>query len=176
MAEYITDDIFGVAVRMMEEIQVDEEEQAKKYILSLAERIARLRKKYDLEKESINSNSQSGSSVSFVLSDDSAREVEPDCIYISSFLEIDHAGVVYSVPKLSKTNATEQWKAVLSHHSNRLQSMISNFAKCSYYTDELNTIIERMNQWNTINMPNIKSKRTLELSQRTMRRRIQFQS
>lgn len=95
------DDIFGVGIPPVEEIPIDEEEESKRYMLSMYERLNRLREKHSLEEEVISSSSTSGKSTSIIFSDDSAEELEPDVLQIETFLTVNEKGT-YDVPILNR--------------------------------------------------------------------------
>lgn len=155
MAEYITDDIFGVEVRMMEEIHIDQTEETKQYILSLSERISRMRDQSEVEGEAIASSSRSNAYVSCVLSDDSARYYEADCIKVEDFISIDQNGKRTVISNFRKSKQMEQWRETLAHHTNRLRDTILNLEHCSNHVHDVREIVKRLIKWNEIQMPDV---------------------
>lgn len=114
------DDIFGVGI--LEEIPIDEEEEAKKYMLTMYERLNRLRDKHELEEEVIRSSESSGTSSSIVFSDDSVNEEESDVMHIHAFLTVNR-NVHYEVVPVLKAVSMRQWNTVV-HHERRIKDVM----------------------------------------------------
>jgi hypothetical protein len=117
------DDFFSFGIPEIEEIHVDEDEEAKAYALSIYERINKLRNA-KAEEEAIASSQNSGSSISVVFSDDSAEDKDPDYIDIKDFLEVKVDGSVRVVPTFKTADKMREWEEVLHHHERRALDMI----------------------------------------------------
>lgn len=83
------EDVFGAGILPVEEIQIDEEEEAKQYALSLYERVTRLYEKKEIEQEACRSTAEAGQSKSLILGDDSATELEQELINVDTFIKVD---------------------------------------------------------------------------------------
>jgi len=128
------EDIFGVGIPPVEEIPIDEEQEAKQYMISMYEKLNRLREKHQLEEESISSSSTSGQSTSVVFSDDSAEEKEPDALQIEKFLTVDSKGTYVPVPLLKK-DGIKRWSNVVDHHERRIKEVIIKLDKLNDHRD-----------------------------------------
>lgn len=128
------EDIFGVGIPPIEEIPIDEEQEAKQYMISMYERLNRLREKHELEEESISSSGTSGQSTSVVFSDDSAEEKEPDALQIERFLTVDSNGTYVTVPLLKK-DGLKRWNNVVEHHERRIKDVIVKLDKLNNHRD-----------------------------------------
>lgn len=128
------EDIFGVGIPPIEEIPIDEEQEAKRYMISMYERLNRLREKHELEEESISSSGTSGQSTSVVFSDDSAEEKEPDALQIERFLTVDSNGTYIPVPLLKK-DGLKRWNDVVEHHERRIKDVIVKLDKLNNHRD-----------------------------------------
>nr|WPV71143.1 MAG: hypothetical protein [Ips partiti-like virus 1] len=133
------DDIFGVGIPPIEEIPIDEEQEAKQYMISMYERLNRLREKHALEEESISSSSASGHSTSVVFSEDSAEEKEPDAMQIEKFLAADDDGIFIPVPILKK-DGLKRWSNVVEHHERRVKEVISKLDKLNNHRELIHKI------------------------------------
>lgn len=125
-------DVFGAGIPMPEVVEVDEDEEAKKYYLSLMERVIKLKEAKYMEEEAIRSHEEAGTSVSLTLTDDSALEEEPELIDISKFLTVDKDK--YTVP-VFKASGVQKWTKILHHHERKLLDVAHNLRKISMYKD-----------------------------------------
>ncbi|KAF5292114.1 hypothetical protein FQA39_LY14069 [Lamprigera yunnana] len=126
------EDTFGVGLPPPKEIYVDEEEEAKQYMISLYERLNRVREKKDLEKELLESNAETGACTSAILSDDSMRNDEPEPSQIKEFLILNQ-DEKYKVILLLKPASMKNWLDILNHHERRLKDIMYNLSKIPAY-------------------------------------------
>lgn len=90
-----------------------------------------------MEEEAIRSHEEAGTSISLTLTDDSAKEDEPELIDISKFLLVDKDK--YTVPVI-KASGVQKWTNILQHHERKLLDVAYKLRKISMYSDLTNEL------------------------------------
>ncbi|KDR11684.1 hypothetical protein L798_14568 [Zootermopsis nevadensis] len=162
----IDEDIFGVGVTMLEEIDIDQAEEAKQYALRLHERIRRMDE--DVVGAAVSSSSSEKTSSTLTFSDDSYEGDIPEAIYVKEFNEFDVEGKVMVVPNFRDIRKTKEWRRVLDHHENRLKRIVTNLMKINNNHQALNEIQRVKEKVMQVDCSRIKDKTRRDLAQRTM--------
>lgn len=169
---YITEDYFGVEGQFIEEIPIDKEEEAKKYALSLYERIRRLENGPD-DDEIIRSNSNSTTSTSITFSEDSYDGELPNPTEAMKFEIVQIFNQEISVPVFGSKAARNRWTEVLEHHDARVRSVLMKLsrltsAKAQELISEIRTINAEVEKYK----PKTKSKDEMDSRKTTVRLKL----
>jgi hypothetical protein len=162
----LDESIFGVDIPAIEEICIDEEEEAKQYALRLYERIRRIDK--DVTEEAISSSSSSGASVSLTLSDDSFEGVQPETIDVREFIEFSVDGKLRVVPVFRGTQKMKEWVTVLNHHEQKLKKILKNLTEIDPQHNIFSELKKIQVDIQQIDMSAIRDKSKRDLAKRTL--------
>lgn len=118
---------FDFGITVVEEIPIDEDAEAREYMIKMYERIKRLETPTPdtILREIVETTSSSGSSSSMTYSDDSLQEKIPTSLEVKKLVEVKVDDKTYLAPIFHNVDQLREWNRILNHHEWRIEEIVT---------------------------------------------------
>lgn len=163
-------DAYAIEGLNIQEVAIDEDEEARRYMIKMYERIHRLEKPTAkiLSEEAIESSGESNVSTSLTFSDDSFDEDIPEALQVQNFVEVDANGDQYIAPIFKTAADIQKWMRIVEHHEARFKTIMEKLQKVQSAERILKHLEEVRKQIWSKKLRRIKDKSKIEAIHRTL--------